>query len=117
MPARKLNTIYKLSNSYQYNYFLQTFFGYVEFDRQIQQYLSKWGSYERERERETETETDKDRQTENGGERERVCVRRETNMPPHFFLTDTLISGNSPFVYSVLGRHLPPLLFWYGSLF
>ena len=66
MLVRKRNTIYILSNSYQYNYFLQTVFGY----------LSRWKSYEslRERERERERESGQiDRQTKNGGE----CVKGE----------------------------------------
>ena len=57
---------------------------------------------ERERERQTDRQTDRqrqrDRQTKNGGER--VCERREMNIPPQF-LTDTLNSGNTIFVCSV----------------
>ena len=106
MPVRKLTTIYILSSSYQYNYFLQTVFGYVEFAMQIQPFLSKRETYERERERERERDRQTDRQTyrqtKNGQrERERVRKRREMNMPPHF-LTVTLISGNSSFTCSVL---------------
>ena len=64
-------------NGFQYTYyliriniiiFLQTVFGYVEFERQIQQYFSKWESYERERKRYRQT----DRQTNKDQRRERV---------------------------------------------
>ena len=50
--------MYILASSYQY-YFLQTVFGYIAFEKQIQQHFSKCKSYliERERERERERET------------------------------------------------------------
>ena len=70
--------MYILASSYQY-YFLQTVFGYIAFEKQIQQHFSKCESYLRERER------------EGGGERERPAereaARREFDVPPS--LTDT----------------------------
>ena len=45
--------MYILASSYQY-YFLQTVFGYIAFEKQIQQHFSKCESYLRERERERE---------------------------------------------------------------
>ena len=71
--------MYILASSYQY-YFLQTVFGYIVFEKQIQQHFSKCESYLRERERERER-----------GERERPAeregARRELDVPPS--LTDT----------------------------
>ena len=51
-----------------------------EFERQIQQYLSKWESYKRERQtdRQTDSQTDRQRMAE------REIERSELNMPPHF---------------------------------
>ena len=66
--------MYILAGSYQY-YFLQTVFGYIAFEKQIQQHFSKCESYLRERER------------ERSGEREREGARREFDVPPS--LTDT----------------------------
>ena len=54
--------MYILASSYQY-YFLQTVFGYIALEKQIQQHFSKCELYLRERERERERET--------SGERER----------------------------------------------
>ena len=62
--------MYILASSYQ-NYFLQTVFGYIAFEKQIQEHFSKCESYLRERER----------------ERERESARREFDVPPS--LTDT----------------------------
>ena len=63
--------MYILASSYQYH-FLQTVFGYIAFEKQIQQHFSKCESYLRERERESEAE--------------RECARREFDVPPS--LTD-----------------------------
>ena len=62
--------MYILASSYPY-YFLQTVFGYIAFEKQIQEHFSKCESYLRERER----------------ERERGGARREFDVPPS--LTDT----------------------------
>ena len=62
--------MYILGSSYQNN-FLQTVFGYIAFEKQIQQHFSKCDSYLRERERPTEREG----------------ARREFDVPPS--LTDT----------------------------
>ena len=75
-------------------FFLQTVFGYVEFERQIQQCFSKCEPYKREREREREREADKQRPVERG------CKKIVEYASP-FFLTDTQISGDSALVYSV----------------
>ena len=45
--------MYILASSYQF-YFLQTVFGYIAFEKQIQQHFSNCESYLRERERERE---------------------------------------------------------------
>ena len=50
--------MYILASSYQYH-FLQTVFGYIAFEKQIQQHFSKCESYLREREREREREKEK----------------------------------------------------------
>ena len=47
--------MYIFASSYQY-YFLQTVFGYVAFEYQMQQHFSKCESYLRERERPAERE-------------------------------------------------------------
>ena len=70
IPVQKRNTMYILGSSYQY-YFLQTVFGYIAFEKQIQQHFSKCESYLRERERPVEREG----------------ARREFDVPPS--LTDT----------------------------
>ena len=67
--------MYILASSYQY-YFLQTVFGYIAFEKQMQQHFSKCESYLRERERERER-----------GCKEREGARREFDVPPS--LTDT----------------------------
>ena len=64
--------MYILASSYQY-YFLQTVFGYIAFEKQIQQHFSKCESYLRERARERPAE--------------REGARREFDVPPS--LTDT----------------------------
>ena len=63
--------MYILASSYQY-YFLQTVFGYIAFEKQIQQHFSKCESYLRERERERERERPAERQG----------ARREFDVPP-----------------------------------
>ena len=55
IPIQKWNTMYILASSYQY-YFLQTVFGYIACEKQIQQHFSKCESYFRQRERETSGE-------------------------------------------------------------
>ena len=75
MLIQKWNTMYILASSYQY-YFLQTVFGYIAFEKLIQQHFSKCESYLGERERERERET--------SGERE--CKERVWCAPS---LTDT----------------------------
>ena len=79
--------MYIAASSYQY-YFIQTVFGYIAFEKQIQQHFSKCKSYFREREREREG-----RERERGGrerERERPAGRegawREFDVTPS--LTD-----------------------------
>ena len=62
----------ELASSYQY-YFLHTVFGYIAFEKQIQQHFSKCESYLRERERERPAE--------------REGARREFDVHPS--LTDT----------------------------
>ena len=59
--------MYILASSYQY-YFLQTVFGFIAFEKQIQQHFSKCESYLRERERERPAE--------------REGARRELDVPP-----------------------------------
>ena len=66
--------MYILASSYQY-YFLQTVFGYIAFEKQIQQHFSKCESYMRERERERERPVER----ETSGERE--GARREFDVP------------------------------------
>ena len=80
IPVQKWNTMYILASSYQY-YFLQTVFGYIAFEKQIQQHFSKCESYLRERERESERETSGERPAEREG------AKREFDVPPS--LTDT----------------------------
>ena len=63
--------MYLLASLYQY-YFLQTVFGYIAFEKQIQQHFSKCESYLRGRERETSRER---------------RYKREFDVPPS--LTDT----------------------------
>ena len=63
--------MYILASSYQYD-FLQTVFGHIAFEKQIQQHFSKCDSYLRERERERERE----------GPVEREGARREFDVPP-----------------------------------
>ena len=58
IPVQKWNTMYILASSYQY-YFLQTVFGYIAFEKQIQQHFSKCESYLRERERERDQRREK----------------------------------------------------------
>ena len=70
--------MYILASSYQF-YFLQTVFGYIAFEKQIQQHFSNCESYLREREREGERERERPA--------EREGARREFDMPPS--LTDT----------------------------
>ena len=90
----------ELASSYQYN-FLQTVFGYIAFEKQIQQHFSKCESYLGERERERPAE--------------REGARREFDVPPS--LTDKYISGDSSLVQSALKKNSsPPLLFWHGPL-
>ena len=84
IPVQKWNTLYILASSYQY-YFLQTVFGYIAFEKQIQQHFSKCESYLREREREGGREGGRERERER--ERERDGARREFDLPPS--LTDT----------------------------
>ena len=69
----------ELASSYQY-FVLQTVFGYIAFEKQIQQHFSKCESYLRERERERE----RDRETERERERpvEREGARREFDVSP-----------------------------------
>ena len=64
--------MYILASLYQY-YFFQTVFGYIAFEKQIQQHFSKCESYLRERERERPAE--------------REGARREFDVRPS--LTDT----------------------------
>ena len=64
--------MYILASSYQF-YFLQTVFGYIALEKQIQQHFSNCESYLRERERERPAE--------------REGARREFDVPPS--LTDT----------------------------
>ena len=71
IPVQKWNTMYILASSHQY-YFLQTVFGYIAFEKQIQQHFSKCESYLRERERERERERDQRRETSG----ERRCKER-----------------------------------------
>ena len=66
--------MYILASSYQY-YFLQTVFGYIAFEKQIQQHFSKCESYLRERERQRERPVER----ETSGERE--GARREFDVP------------------------------------
>ena len=70
-----------LASSYQY-YFLQTVFGYIAFEKQIQQHFDKFESYLRERERERESRE------------QREGARTEFNVPPslliHRFLETVL---------------------------
>ena len=66
--------MYILASSYQY-YFLQTVFGYIAFEKQIQQHFSKCESYLREREREREREKERERPAEREG------ARREFDAP------------------------------------
>ena len=53
--------MYILASSYQY-YFLQTVFGYIALEKQIQQQFSKCESYLREREREKRRERQAERE-------------------------------------------------------
>ena len=62
--------MYILASSYQY-YFLQTVFGYIAFEKKIQQHFSKCEFYLRERERERERERPA----------EREVARREFDVP------------------------------------
>ena len=76
--------MYILATSYQY-YFLQTDFGYIACEKQIQQHFSKCESYLRERERER-SERDQKREIRERSE-EREGARREFDVSPS--LTDT----------------------------
>ena len=67
--------MYILATSYQF-YFLQTVFGYIAFEKQIQQHFSNCESYLREREREREKERERERPAE------REVARREILMCP-----------------------------------
>ena len=61
--------MYILQSLHQY-YFLQTVFGYIAFEKQIQQHFSKCESYLRERERERERERPAERERDQ--QREKV---------------------------------------------
>ena len=74
--------MYILATLYQF-YFLQTVFGYIAFEKQIQQHFSNCESYLRERERGRERERERERETSG----ERRCKERDFDVPPS--LTDT----------------------------
>ena len=73
--------MYILASSCPYN-FLQTVFGYIAFEKQIQQHFSKCEYYLRERERARERERERERET--SGER---GFKEKFDVPPP--LTDT----------------------------
>ena len=75
--------MYILASSYQY-YFLQTDFGYIACEKQIQQHFSKCKSYLRERER---SERERDQREIRERSEEREGARREFDVSPS--LTDT----------------------------